>query len=68
MKLIKYKVLLNGSLEDVTLECGDYALEETLNIVEGEAYNGEYTVEEGSPVYIDPTAEDILNTLLGVTK
>ena len=68
MKLIKYKILSNGILTDVSVECGDYALEETLNMVESEAYNGEYTVEEGEAFHDDPSAEDILNTLLGVTR
>ena len=36
-------------------------------IAKAEAYNGEYTIEDDGQPEPEPTADDILNALLGVT-
>lgn len=64
MKVIKYKMQSGEELLDVTIGYNDASLE----IAKAEAYNGEYTIEDdGMPeLVIEPTTDDVLNTLLGV--
>lgn len=74
MKKIVYKVLGKTTTEDVEAKvlCGverPYS-EANEEIAESEAYNGEYTIEDdGQPEIVsEPTAEEILNAMLGVSR
>ena len=40
--------------------------EQNIQIAQQEAYNGEYSIEEEEDPVAEPTAEDVLNALLGV--
>ena len=42
--------------------------EANMEIAQAEAYNGEVTVEEVEDKETEPTTEDIINAMLGVTK
>ena len=66
MKWIKYKIRqAGGSLVDKAIGWNE-TNEET---AKKESYNGEYIIEDdGQPEPVaEPTADDILNALLGVT-
>lgn len=71
MKIIKYNLCtkVDGTEEILSaVEMGwNEANEE---IAKREAYNGEYTIEDdGEPEPVaEPTMEDILNAMLGVTE
>lgn len=81
MKLIKYRFLSSeinhGTEETPDIErvilnkhvvCADDYLKKTLENVLQEAYNGAYTVEDVEPKTAEATADEVLNTLLGVTE
>ena len=40
--------------------------EQNIQIAQQEAYNGEYSIEEEEDPVAEPTADDVLNALLGV--
>lgn len=63
MKILKYK--LGEAQIGITMTWSE-ANEE---IAKAEAYNGEYTIEDdGQPEPVaEPTTDDVINTLLGVT-
>jgi hypothetical protein len=77
MKVIKYQYLSAefniGTEEEPVME--QYFVGKTIpysetneEIAKGEAYNGEYTIEDdGRPEPDTTTTEDVLNALLGVT-
>ena len=77
MKVIKYQ-FLSGEINQGTEEepvMGPYLIGKTIpyseaneGIAKGEAYNGEYTIEDdGRPEPDTTTTDDVLNALLGVT-
>lgn len=77
MKVIKYQYL-SAKINHGTEEEPNYELdfigktipytEANEEIAKGEAYNGEYTIEDdGRPEPDTTTTEDVLNALLGVT-
>ena len=79
MKIMKYKFLSaeinHGTEEQPNIET--VFLEKTMTwseaneeIAKREAYNGEYTIEDDGKPYpvAEPTAEEILNAMLGVTE
>ena len=78
MKIIKYNLctLVNyGTEEEPQIEEVLSAVEMGWNeaneeIAKREAYNGEYTIEDdGEPEpEVEPTADDVLNALLGVAE
>ena len=52
-----------------TLSCHtDEEYERNIQLAQQEAYNGEYTVEEVEDPVAEPTADDILNAMLGVNR
>ena len=52
---------------DKTLICHtDEEYERNIQLAQQEAYNGEYTVEEEEDPVPEPTADDVINALLGV--
>lgn len=66
-KVIKYKfVPVDGFILSKELPYSTEAEE----IAKAEAYNGEYTVEDDGITEdeTEPTADDVLNALLGVTE
>lgn len=67
MKWIKYKIVL---AEDVLMDKEMGWNEVNEQIAKQEAYNGEYTVEDDglSEPKVEPTTEELLNAVLGVTK
>ena len=73
MKWIKYYFNIpteteDGSMQDTLFEKSLPYSEAALQIVEEEAYNGEYTIEDdGEPEHDTSTTEDVINALLGVT-
>lgn len=75
MKRIKYKFRfeVNYGTEELPILGEDFIIknlqysEEALEIAKSEAYNGEYTIEDDSTSAVEPTADEILNALLGVT-
>ena len=78
MKIIKYKILSaeinhgteeNPDIEQIFLEKSMGWNEANEEIAKREAYNGEYTIEDdGQPEPVaEPTTEDVLNAMLGVT-
>lgn len=75
-KIIKYKFLSceinhgteeNPDIEQFFLEKSMGWSEANEEIAKQEAYKGEYTVEEVSEPVAEPTTDDILNAMLGVT-
>lgn len=82
-KIIKYKILLSEvnygteeepvferEFQDVEIRCKtEAAYTANLPIAEKEAYNGEYTIEDDGQAepQPEPTTDDVLNALLGVT-
>lgn len=79
MKKITYKFCSISSYEieekteyvttflNKTLSCHtDEEYERNIQLAQQEAYNGEYTVEEVEDPVAEPTADDVLNALLGV--
>lgn len=77
MKIIKYKFLsaeINCGTEEqpavdqIILDKTMTWSEANEEIVKAEAYNGEYTIEDDGKPYpvAEPTAEEILNAMLGV--
>ena len=77
-KIIKYKFLScevnhgteeNPLMEQIFLEKSMGWNEANEEIAKREAYNGEYTIEDdGQPEPVaEPTTEDVLNAMLGVT-
>ena len=81
MKTIKYRFLSceidHGTVDRPDVErvildkqvlCEDTDLEETLKIVLTEAENGEYSIENVTGTGEEPTTDDVLNALLGVTE
>lgn len=78
-KVIKYKFLScevnHGTEEEPNIEPIFYDVimdwnETNEEIAKREAYNGEYTIEDdGQPEpVIEPTTDEILNAMLGVTE
>lgn len=72
MRWIKYKQLV-GKQDDGTevfQDMGAEYSEDNLEIVKGLAYNGEYTIEDDEQPEIasEPSTDEILNALLGVTE
>ncbi len=78
MKKIKYKFLScevnhgteeEPKIEQIFLNKSMPYTEYSEEIAKKEAYNGEYTIEDdGQPEpVVEPTTDDILNALLGVT-
>ena len=85
-KIIKYKILISEVIcgtdeneepiydrefQDMEILCKTEAsYEANLPLVEKEAYNGEYTVEDDGQAEppAEPTTDDILNAMLGVTE
>lgn len=67
MKIIKYNTVSGSSVE---IRCTVDTLESNEAIAKVEAYNGEYIIEDdGQPEPVsEPTTDEILNTLLGVTE
>ena len=79
MKWIKYKFLScevnhgteeNPNIEQIILDKSMPWNEINEEIAKREAYNGEYTIEDdGQPEpMVEPTTDDILNAMLGVTE
>ena len=80
MKLLKYQLMTevnNGTEEQpdivqtfnaVELLCQDDKLEANISIAKSEAYNGEVTVEDIQDIETEPTTDDVLNALLGVSE
>ena len=73
MKVIKYQYLsavINDGAEEVIIGKTFPYSAENEEIAKREAYNGEYTIEDdGQPEPVaEPTAEEMLNALLGVTE
>lgn len=79
MKIIKYQLctrvnhgteeepLWENVLSDVEIRCTADNLKANEAIAQREAYNGEYTIEDGGQPEPDTTStDDVLNTLLGV--
>lgn len=78
MKIIKYKLMsevnigteeepnIVTSFNDKTIECPDESFETMLAIAKAEAYNGEVKWEEVEDEATEPTADEILNAMLGV--
>lgn len=81
MKIIKYQIMTEVNygteetpvveqvFQDVMITCTADNLESNVEIAKAEAYKGEYTIEDdGQPEPVaEPTADDVLNALLGVT-
>lgn len=78
MKILKYKLYNKVNIgtaetpvwEDVFFDVEMGWNESNEMIAKQEAYNGEYTIEDDGvpePV-LEPTAEDLLNTMLGVSR
>lgn len=67
MKWIKYKICI---AEGMILDKEMGFSEENEQIAKREAYNGEYTiVDDGQPELVyEPTTDEVLNALLGVTE
>ena len=80
MKSIKYQLMteVNHGTEEqpdivqtfnaVELRCQDDKLEANLSIAKSEAYNGEVTVEDIPDIETEPTTDNVLNALLGVSE
>lgn len=80
MKSIKYQLMTevnNGTEEQpdivqtfnaVELRCQEDKFESNLAIAQAEAYNGEVTVEDIPDIETEPTTDDVLNALLGVSE
>ena len=80
MKLLKYQLMTEVNLgteeqpdivqtfNAVELRCQDDRLEANLSIAKSEAYNGEVTVEDIPDIETEPTTDDVLNALLGVSE
>ena len=80
MKVLKYRLCteVNHGTEEhpdsvqtfnaVELRCQDDRLEANLFIAKSEAYNGEVTVEDIPDIETEPTTDDVLNALLGVSE
>ena len=71
MKMLVYKLLQSEDENGVVLsEVNMQWSEANEEIAKAEAYNGEYTIEEIEvPVpVIEPTADEILNAMLGVNR
>lgn len=80
MKIIKYQIMTEvnigteeepnivTSFNDKTVECSDESFEKMYAIAKAEAYNGEVTVEEVKDEVSEPTADDVLNAMLGVRE
>lgn len=68
MKIIRYKFLSEEILIDKEFRCPESSLEANVEVAKSEAYNGEYTIEDnGIPAPVaEPTADEILNAMLGV--
>ena len=80
MKLLKYQLMTEVNLgteeqpdivqtfNAVELRCQDDRLEANLSIAKSEAYNGEVTVDDIPDIETEPTTDDVLNALLGVSE
>lgn len=82
MKIIKYQIMTevdrgteeNPNIEqvfhDVMITCTSDNLEANVEIAKSEAYMGKNTIEDdGRPDPVaEPTADDVLNALLGVNR
>ena len=64
MKKICYQILVGEELSPKAIEYNEY----NLTLAKEEAHNGEYIIEDdGQPDPVaEPTADDVLNALLGV--
>lgn len=80
MKIIKYRLMTEvnhgthdepnvvQTFNDKEVHCSDEYYETNLIIAKAEAYNGEVTVEEvpdPEPVVTEPTADELIDILLG---
>ena len=80
MKLLKYQLMTEVNLgteeqpdivqtfNAVELRCQDDKLEANISIAKSEAYNGEVTVDDIPDIETEPTTDDVLNALLGVSE
>ena len=71
MKVIKYKFVVGETDAEPILSDVEMGWNETNEeIAKREAYNGEYTIEDdGQPEPVaEPTADEILNAMLGVNR
>lgn len=80
MKSIKYQLMkeTNAGTEEKPdivqtvvskeIQCTVENLEANLSIAKSEAYNGEVTVDDIQDVETEPTTDDVLNALLGVSE
>ena len=76
MKVLKYRLMTevnHGTEEqpDIQQTFSDVSLgwsEANEEIAKAEAYNGEVTVEDIQDIETEPTTDDVLNALLGVSE
>ena len=76
MKVLKYRLMTEvnyGTEEqpDIQQTFSDVSLgwsEANEEIAKAEAYNGEVTVEDIQDIETEPTTDDVLNALLGVSE
>ena len=80
MKIIKYQLMTEvnlGTKEEPNIvqtfnaceiRCKDEVFEANLAIAEAEAYNGEVTVEEVPDEETEPTNDELMDILLGVSE
>lgn len=80
MKLIKYEMMTevnHGTEEEpdivqtfnaCEIQCKDEVFEANLAIAKAEAYNGEVTVEEVPGEDTEPTSDELMDILLGVSE
>lgn len=80
MKIIKYQFMTevnHGTEEepnivqtfhDKEILCVDDVFESNLAIAQAEAYNGEVTVEEVDDEETEPTSDELMDILLGVSE
>ena len=76
MKVLKYRLMTEvnyGTEEqpDIQQTFSDVSLgwsEANEEIAKAEAYNGEVTVEDIPDIETEPTTDDVLNALLGVSE
>ena len=80
MKIIKYQFMTevnHGTEEepnivqtfhDKEILCVDDVFESNLAIAQAEAYNGEVTVEEVEDEETEPTSDELMDILLGVSE
>ena len=78
MKVLKYKIateIYDANSDSTNLffdqkerYSDDANYEKNLSLAQAEAYNGEVTVEDIPDIETEPTTDDVLNALLGVSE